>query len=52
MREAERRHITQALERTGWRRAKAAELLGITRETLWRKIQTLQIRVPADVAEE
>jgi DNA-binding NtrC family response regulator len=52
MREAERRHITQALERTGWRRAKAAEVLGITRETLWRKIQTLQIAIPGDVAEE
>ena len=52
MREAERRHILQALERTGWRRAKAAELLGITRETLWRKIQALQIAMPADVAEE
>jgi DNA-binding NtrC family response regulator len=52
MREAERRHITQALERTGWRRAKAAELLGITRETLWRKIQTLQIVIPREVAED
>ncbi len=52
MREAERRHIIQALERTGWRRAKAADLLGITRETLWRKIQSLQIAIPADVAEE
>ncbi len=52
MRDAERRHITQALERTGWRRAKAAELLGITRETLWRKIQTLQIPIPRNVAED
>jgi DNA-binding NtrC family response regulator len=52
MREAERRHIILALERTVWRRAKAADLLGITRETLWRKIQTLQIAIPADVAEE
>ncbi len=38
---AERRHIKQALERTGGQIAMAAELLGVSRTTLWEKMRKL-----------
>ena len=40
---AERRQILRALERTGGQMAKAAELLGISRTTLWEKMRRLAI---------
>ncbi|MCK6450387.1 MAG: sigma-54 dependent transcriptional regulator [Alphaproteobacteria bacterium] len=39
--EAERRHILSALERTGGQVGKAAELLSISRTTLWEKMRRL-----------
>ena len=41
--EAERRHISAALERTSGQVGKAAELLGISRTTLWEKMRKLAI---------
>ena len=40
---AERQHILAALERTGGQIRKAAELLGISRTTLWEKMRKLGI---------
>jgi hypothetical protein len=40
---AERRHIRNALERTGGSVAKNSELLGISRKTLWEKMKRLRI---------
>lgn len=40
----ERRRIRDALERTGWNKSKAAELLGISRPTLYEKIDKYDIR--------
>ncbi len=40
---AERRHIEKALERTGGQLRNAAELLGISRTTLWEKMRKLDI---------
>ena len=37
--EAERAHIIQILERYGWNHSRAAEVLGIGRTTLWRKLK-------------
>src|SRR5262245_14282766 len=37
--EAERIHIIQMLERSGWNHSRAAEALGIGRTTLWRKLK-------------
>lgn len=39
LREQERRRILRALDETGGRKGKAAELLGMDRSTLWRKIR-------------
>jgi two-component system response regulator HydG len=39
--DAERRHILAALERTGGRVMKAADLLGVSRTTLWEKMRRL-----------
>ncbi len=39
--EAERRHILAALERTGGRITRAAQLLGVSRTTLWEKMRRL-----------
>lgn len=39
----ERRRIRDALERTGWNKSKAAELLGISRPTLYEKIDKYDI---------
>lgn len=40
---AERRHIVAALERTGGQLRRAAELLGVSRTTLWEKMKKLGI---------
>lgn len=37
--ELERRHIAEVLERTNWHQGKAAEMLGISPKTLYRKIR-------------
>ena len=42
---AETEAIQTALATTQGRRAEAAELLGISRKTLWEKIKTLEISV-------
>ena len=41
--DVERRHIRSALERTGGSVMKTAELLGISRKTLWEKMKKLKI---------
>ena len=45
--EIERRHIADALERTQWHQGRAAELLGISPKTLYRKIREFGFRRPA-----
>lgn len=40
----ERAHIARALERTGWNRAQAAQLLGVSVRTLYRKIESYGLR--------
>jgi DNA-binding NtrC family response regulator len=40
---AERRHIREALDRTGGSVMKTSELLGISRKTLWEKMKKLRI---------
>jgi DNA-binding NtrC family response regulator len=42
--DAERRHILAVLERTGGQVKKAADLLGISRTTLWEKMRRLGVR--------
>ncbi|RKY66051.1 MAG: hypothetical protein DRQ08_04065 [Candidatus Latescibacterota bacterium] len=42
--EVERELITQALEKAGWNKAKAAKLLGITRRRLYSRMEALGIR--------
>jgi DNA-binding NtrC family response regulator len=37
--ELERTHILQTLERCGWNHSRTAEVLGIGRTTLWRKLK-------------
>ncbi len=39
LRDAERRQIISALEKTGWHRSKTAELLGISPSTLYRRLR-------------
>ncbi|ADL08421.1 sigma-54 interaction domain-containing protein [Thermosediminibacter oceani] len=46
--EAEKKAITHALKMTGNNKAKAAEMLGIPRSTLYYKIKTLKIECPTD----
>lgn len=41
--------IRQALEKTGWNKAKAARLLGMARPTLYRKIEHYYLREPGDL---
>lgn len=41
--DAERRHIRDALERTGGSVTKTSELLGISRKTLWEKMKKLKL---------
>jgi two-component system NtrC family response regulator len=43
LREVEREHIIKVLHFVNGRRSKAAEILGIGRKTLYRKLQTLNI---------
>ena len=42
--EAERQHIEAALESHGWNKRRAAEVLGVSRGTLYRKIEEYGIR--------
>ena len=42
----ERRHIEETLERTGWHQGRAAELLGISVKTLYRKIREYGFQRP------
>jgi DNA-binding NtrC family response regulator len=41
VREAERRYLQEVLQRVGGQRMRAAEILGISRKTLWKKLKTL-----------
>jgi DNA-binding NtrC family response regulator len=41
--DVERRHIGSALKRTGGSVMKTAELLGISRKTLWEKMKKLKV---------
>ncbi len=43
-----RRALVEALERTGWNRTKAAELLGVSRVTLWKRMRRLGIADPGE----
>jgi DNA-binding NtrC family response regulator len=43
----EKTHILSVLYRHGWNQTKAAEELGISRTTLWRKLKEYQIEPPA-----
>ncbi len=43
IKDMERIHITEALERTGWNKVDAAKLLGMSRDTLYKKIQKYKI---------
>ena len=45
--ELERRHIADVLERTHWHQGRAAELLGISPKTLYRKIREFGFRRPS-----
>ncbi|MBI3599882.1 MAG: helix-turn-helix domain-containing protein, partial [Nitrospinae bacterium] len=38
--------ILQALEKTGWNKAKTARLLGMNRRTIYRKIEKYKIQTP------
>ena len=42
----EKAHILQTLEQCGWNSSQAADLLGIGRTTLWRKLKEYQNRGP------
>jgi DNA-binding NtrC family response regulator len=39
----EKAHIFQTLERHGWNHSRAAEILGISRSSLWRKLKEYQL---------
>jgi DNA-binding NtrC family response regulator len=41
IREVERRYLQEILQRVGGQRIRAAEMLGISRKTLWKKMKTL-----------
>ncbi len=43
IKDMEKIHITEALERTGWNKVDAAKLLGMSRDTLYKKIQKYKI---------
>ena len=40
--------IRQALQKTGWNKAKAARLLGLDRRTIYRKIEKYHLSEPGD----
>lgn len=44
--ELERRHIAAMLERTQWHQGRAAQLLGISEKTLYRKIREYGFQRP------
>ncbi|RMF41952.1 MAG: PAS domain S-box protein [Planctomycetota bacterium] len=44
--QSERRRILTALEKTAWNRTRAAEELGVSRVTLWKKMNRYAIRAP------
>lgn len=44
--QVERRHMEQALLRTGWNRSQAAQLLGISVRNLYRKIEAFDLHPP------
>jgi len=46
--EDEKSDILKALESTGWNKAKAARLLGISRQTIYRKIEGYNIILPKE----
>ncbi|MBI2354604.1 MAG: sigma-54-dependent Fis family transcriptional regulator [Deltaproteobacteria bacterium] len=48
----EREHIVKMLERTAYHKTRTAELLGITRKTLARKIAEYALRLPEGASEE
>jgi DNA-binding NtrC family response regulator len=48
--DVERSLITQALHAAGWNRARAAQLLGISKETLRYRIEKFELEPPADAA--
>ena len=41
VREAERRYLQEVLQRVGGQRMRAAQILGISRKTLWKKLKML-----------
>ncbi len=43
----EKKHITEILNGTNWNRSEAARILGIDTSTLYRKMQKLEIEIPA-----
>ncbi|MGH7655129.1 MAG: sigma-54-dependent transcriptional regulator [Gemmatimonadaceae bacterium] len=45
--EVERRHIAAVLQRANWHQGKAAEMLGISAKTLYRKIREFKFERPA-----
>jgi two-component system NtrC family response regulator len=45
--ELERQHIAEVLDRTGWHQGRAAELLGISPKTLYRKIREYGFKRPS-----
>jgi DNA-binding NtrC family response regulator len=49
LQEVERRHIAAVLQRTNWHQGKAANLLGISAKTLYRKIREFGFERPAGV---
>ncbi|MBI4956874.1 MAG: sigma-54-dependent Fis family transcriptional regulator [Myxococcales bacterium] len=51
LRRAEREHLYRALEQCGQRRAQAASLLGVSRKTLWRKLQEHGLERPKRVSD-
>lgn len=47
--DAERKRILEALAATGGNQSKAAEILGISRVTLWKRLKTFDIKVDRSV---
>jgi transcriptional regulator with PAS, ATPase and Fis domain len=43
MKEQEKKYIQWVLEKTNWNRSKAAEIMGIDRVSLWRKIKAFEL---------
>lgn len=43
---SEKTLMLKALEKTDWNQAKAAEELGISRSTLWRRLKEYDIKIP------